>query len=157
MLTWRESMQRFGATRAFAEIHKRIAPLDGWVFRVSKGRLSTARLVGVEEVLLATTGRRTGQPRTVPLVCVRDEEGRAVVIASNYGQQRPPAWSLNLLANSDAVLRPARGAPVPVRARVADGDERAALWPRVTRVWPAYEAYARRTDREIRVFVLEPR
>jgi deazaflavin-dependent oxidoreductase (nitroreductase family) len=158
MGSWQQSMQRFGRTRAFAAVHKRIAPFDGWLFRVSRGRLSTARLVGVEQVLLTTTGRKSGLPRTVPLVCIRDDDGHGIVVGSNYGQERDPAWALNLLANPDAALQPAGGgAEVPVRARVAEGDERARLWERIVRTWPAYDTYAERTSRDIRVFVLEPR
>ncbi len=150
-------MERFGGTRTFAEVHKRIAPFDGWLFKASGGRLSTARLVGVEQVLLTTTGRRTGQARTVALACIRDGQGRAVVIGSNYGQERPPAWALNLIANPESTLQVADGRSVPVRARVAEGTERATLWDRARRTWPAYDTYARRTDRIIPVFVLEQR
>ncbi len=109
---------------------------------------------GLPSLLLTTTGRRSGLPRTVPLLYVPDG-ARYVVIASNWGQQHHPAWSANLLAEPDATVS-IHGHDVAVRARLADPAERDRLWPSITRTWPAYDTYVERSGRDIRVFLLEP-
>jgi deazaflavin-dependent oxidoreductase (nitroreductase family) len=155
MSLWHGAAQRFGRTRAFATIHRRLAPLDARLMRRTQGRWSTGALLGLPQILLTTTGRKTGQPRTVPLLTALHGSSY-VVIGSNYGADRHPAWALNLEADPDAVVRH-HGRDIPVRARVAKGEERQRLWDEFRDVWPAYDTYADRSGRDIRVFVLEPR
>ena len=128
-------------------------PADKLVFRLTRGRrgLSPRKTV----LLLTTTGRKTGQPRQVPILYLRDLE-RIWVMASNYGRERHPAWSGNLLANPDAVIRIGEEEQ-RVRARLASEDEKRELWPRLVKLYPAWEAYAGWTDRNFRLFCLEPR
>jgi F420H(2)-dependent quinone reductase len=112
--------------------------------------------VGTAPVLLLTsTGRRSGQRRTAPVLYLVDGE-RLVVVGSNAGNERAPAWSFNLKANPDAEVD-VRGKRRSVRARVADGDERERLWQKVNEVYEGFDSYDAKTSRMIAVFVLEPR
>jgi deazaflavin-dependent oxidoreductase (nitroreductase family) len=86
---------------------------------------------------------------------MRDGE-RLVVIGSNAGNPRPPAWSLNLEANPEATVQ-VGGRRSDMRARVAEGDERAQLWRRMNEHYAGFDEYRARTQRDIRLFVLEPR
>jgi len=106
-------------------------------------------------LLLTTTGRRSGQQRTAPVVYLADGE-RFVVIGSNAGNERAPAWSLNLKANPECAVQ-VGGQRRPVHARIAEGDERAALWRAMNQQYAGFDDYEQRTSRDIAVFVLEPR
>jgi deazaflavin-dependent oxidoreductase (nitroreductase family) len=124
------------------------------VYLGSGGRIG-GRLPGKRFLLLTTTGRRTGQLRTQPLLYAPAGGGRFVVVGSNAGDDRPPAWWLNLQANPDARVQVDRDHH-RVRARRAQGDELAALWAELERSYRYYADYRRRTAREIPVVVLEP-
>jgi len=104
-------------------------------------------------LLLTTTGRKSGKPRTAPVVYLRDGE-RLVVIGSNAGNDRSPAWALNLLAQPEAEVE-VRGRRSSVRARATEGDERTELWRRMNEQYSGFEDYRERTAREIPVFVLD--
>ncbi len=106
-------------------------------------------------LLLTTRGRRTGDARTIPLLFREDGE-RFVIVASKGGAPEHPRWYENLVADPEASVQ-VRAEELPVRARTVAGDERARLWRRMAEVWPDYEAYQQRTDREIPVVVLERR
>jgi deazaflavin-dependent oxidoreductase (nitroreductase family) len=110
---------------------------------------------GTEILLLTTTGRRSGQQRTMPLIH-RADEGRWVVVASKGGWPANPGWYENLVANPDATIQ-VKDEIIPVRASTAAGEERARLWSRMTEVWPAYDSYQARAEREIPVVVLSRR
>jgi deazaflavin-dependent oxidoreductase (nitroreductase family) len=110
---------------------------------------------GSEILLLTTNGKTTGKPRTNALIHRRDGD-RWVVVASKGGAPKDPAWYSNLAADPDATIQ-VKAEEIPVRAFTAKGDERAALWKLMTEVWPAYDDYQRKTDREIPVVVLERR
>ncbi len=99
-------------------------------------------------------GQDPGQRRTAPVVYLRDGE-RLVVIGSNAGHSRTPAWSLNLKANPDAEVEVGRKRQ-QVRARAAEGEERSELWRKHNEVYSGFDEYEARTDRDIAVFVLEP-
>jgi F420H(2)-dependent quinone reductase len=124
------------------------------VYRATRGRLF-GRIGRAPVLLITTTGRRSGQPRTAP-VLYRADGPRLVVIGSNAGNERPPAWALNLLAHPDADVQ-IRGERREVRARVAEGEERAELWRRMNDQYDGFDGYRERTARDIRVFVLDPR
>ncbi len=108
---------------------------------------------GVQTLILTTTGRRSGEPRLTPLIY--GQHGTAyVVVASKGGAREHPAWYLNLLAHDQCQVQV--GAMVAaVRARVAQGEERAQLWHLMAQIWPAYNDYSARTVREIPVVVLD--
>ncbi len=124
------------------------------IYRLTRGRLLSK--VGRAPVLLLTsTGRRSGQPRTAPVLYLTDGE-RLIVIGSNAGNERAPAWSYNLKANPDAEVE-IGGERRRVRARVAEGEERAELWRKMNEQYAGFARYEENTSREIAVFVLEPR
>lgn len=123
------------------------------VYRLTGGRVF-GRVGRAPVLLLTTTGRKSGQPRTAPLVYLADGE-RMVVIGSNAGNDKVPAWALNLKANPDAEVE-IRGRRRQVRARVAEGEERAELWRRCNEQYAGFDDYEERTDRQISLFVLEP-
>ena len=123
------------------------------LYRVSGGRLM-GKVNEAPVLLLTTTGRKSGQQRTAPVVYLADGESY-VVIGSNAGHSRTPAWSLNLKATPEAEVEVGRRR-VPVRARVAEGEERADLWRRHNEQYSGFDEYEARTDRDIALFVLEP-
>ncbi len=123
------------------------------LYRLTGGRIG-GRVAKAPVLLLTTTGRRSGQLRTVPVVYLTDGD-RLVVIGSNAGHTRVPAWSLNLQANPDAEVEVGRERR-RVRARVAAGEERADLWRRHNEQYSGFDEYEARTDRDIALFVLEP-
>jgi deazaflavin-dependent oxidoreductase (nitroreductase family) len=110
---------------------------------------------GTTVLLLTTRGRRSGEPRTLPLIH-RVDGDRWVIVASKGGWPSHPAWYQNLLAEPDAEIQ-VRGERIPVRASTASGEERQRLWEAMVEVWPAYDEYQERTEREIPVVVLERR
>jgi len=124
------------------------------LYRLSGGRIG-GRVAKAPVLLLTTTGRKSGQLRTAPVVYLADGEN-LVVIGSNAGHSRTPAWSLNLKANPDAEVE-VRRERRPVRARVVEGDERAELWRKHNEQYSGFDEYEARTDRDIALFVLEPR
>jgi F420H(2)-dependent quinone reductase len=125
------------------------------LYRLSGGRIG-GRINRAPVLLLTTTGRKSGQrQRTAPVVYLADGQN-LVVIGSNAGHSRTPAWSLNLKANPDADVE-VRRERRPVRARVAEGQERADLWRKHNEQYSGFDEYEARTDRDIALFVLEPR
>jgi deazaflavin-dependent oxidoreductase (nitroreductase family) len=125
------------------------------IFRATGGRVGGTGF-GMPVLELATVGRRTGRPRRTMLTAPIVEGERLVLVASYGGDDRHPAWFLNLRANPDCEVT-MRGRTRAMRARVASPEERAALWPRVTRAYRGYALYQRRTRREIPLVILEPR
>jgi deazaflavin-dependent oxidoreductase (nitroreductase family) len=125
------------------------------VYRETGGERGYIWKRGTSILLLTTTGRRTGEPRTTPLI-YRDDGDRWIVVASKGGYDEHPLWFQNLQANPEATIE-VRDEQIPVRASVAEGEERARLWRLMTEVWPDYDAYQARTGREIPVVVLARR
>jgi deazaflavin-dependent oxidoreductase (nitroreductase family) len=108
---------------------------------------------GVPTLLLTTTGRRSGNPTTTPLIYGRDGENY-VVVASKGGAPEHPGWYRNLAKTPEVELQV--GPDVfAARARTAEPEERERLWRTMAAIWPAYDDYAQKTDREIPVVVLE--
>ena len=110
---------------------------------------------GATILLLTTRGRTSGQLRTTPLI-YRTDDGRWVIVASRGGTPTNPSWFENLRADAEATIQ-VRAETIPVRADTATGEERARLWSLMTEVWPAYDEYQTRTEREIPVVVLARR
>jgi deazaflavin-dependent oxidoreductase (nitroreductase family) len=126
-----------------------------WLYEQSDGRIGTS-LGGRPMLLLRTVGRRTRQPRTAALLYVRDGDAYAV-IASKGGAPHHPGWFHNLMAQPDVEIQVGR-ARIPVRARVAEGEERSRLWARADAINQGqYAVYQSRTRRGIPVVVLTPR
>ena len=110
---------------------------------------------GATILLLTTKGRKSGEPRTMPLIFRADGE-RFVVVASKGGWPEHPVWFSNLQADPDADVE-VLAERVAVRATVAEGEERERLWSLMLEDWPAYDEYQGRTDREIPVVILSRR
>lgn len=150
-----ELVRKAGHQPWFATVGKRVAPpLDRLVHRASGGRFHVADSV-LPTLVLAHRGRRTGRTHRTPLAFVV-RSGGYVVAATNWGQRHHPSWSENLLAEPDVSVE-LEGRVESVRARLVDAGERAAIWPDLVAMWPAYDTYLERSGRDIRVFVLEPR
>jgi deazaflavin-dependent oxidoreductase (nitroreductase family) len=152
------------ASRAFGTVTAAVAPLARFrAGRVAQNaftsahsalyrRLGLARRIGdVPILLLTTTGRRSGQARTVPVMYVPGEE--PVLVASNGGSPTHPSWYLNLLDDPRAAIE-VEGRRREVVARTAAGEERERLWRRAVENYTAYADYQRRTERELPVVVL---
>ncbi|MBO4206271.1 nitroreductase family deazaflavin-dependent oxidoreductase [Micromonospora echinofusca] len=145
--------RRLGHRRWFAAGARLLVPADRLVGRLTRGRVVALGLI--PSLIITTTGRRSGQPRSNPLLYVRDGDGY-VVIGSNWGQTHQPAWALNLLADPGAEVT-VGGQRIRVRAELATGAERDRLWQLLVTEWPAYETYVERAGgRDIRIFRLAP-
>jgi deazaflavin-dependent oxidoreductase (nitroreductase family) len=124
--------------------------------KLSGGRLGWD-VANMPVLELTTTGRKTGRPHTVVLTSpVRDGDS-IVVVASRGGDNHHPAWFLNLRDDPDVDVAIGREPKRSMRARVADPDERARLWPQVVARYKGYGDYQTRTDREIPLVLLESR
>lgn len=132
-----------------------MAGVNAAALRLSHGRVASHVPGGAPICLLTTTGRRTGRPRTVPLLYLPHRHAQVVLVASRGGMSAHPAWYLNLGADPCAIVE-IGGSRREMVARLATGTERAALWPALTAVYPRFETYQRRTARLIPVVILRP-
>ena len=121
--------------------------------RATRGRVNLLTLAGLAQVTLTVPGRKSGIPRTTPLLCVPQGDGW-LVAGSNWGDPKPPAWVHNLRAaeRADVMFRGRRHTVTP---RLLDGEERERRWREMSAYWPNYQKYADRVDRELPVFLLE--
>lgn len=135
--------------------------LNAKLYQISGGRLGGSWRIGsalrkpVPVCLLTTIGRKTGEPRTVPLNYLRKGD-TFIVVASQGGLPKHPAWYLNLVADPEVSIQAGRES-YDLVARTATDDERAALWSELVELYADYDTYAAWTDREIPVVVCEPR
>ena len=125
------------------------------LLKASFGRVgwSVAKMPVLE---LTTTGRKSGQPRSVMLTSPLQEGASLVVVASRGGDDQHPAWFLNLRDNPDVEIALKGGPRQPRRARVANAEERARMWPQITSEYKNYGDYQTKTDREIPLVLLDP-
>lgn len=151
------SLRRIGSTRLARLVlgPRVLTRLDRLLHRLTRGRVIASDVL-FDTLMLTTTGRRSGQPRTTPLARL-DLDGAPVVIASNFGRESHPAWSLNLLADPHAVVEEG-GRRRAVVARRLEPHEQERVWPQAIALWPGYETYRQTTEgiRDIRMFALEP-
>jgi deazaflavin-dependent oxidoreductase (nitroreductase family) len=146
--------ERIAMTRPASYLGKFLVPhFDRFVIPLTNGHLSS---MGRDKVgLVTTTGAKSGQPRPQPLTLIDDGEG-LVAIGSNYGGEKHPGWSANLLAHPECTVE-MNGPPAPYRAELLDGDERAAAWAMAVDVYAGYENYRLNcAQRQIRIFRLRP-
>jgi deazaflavin-dependent oxidoreductase (nitroreductase family) len=108
---------------------------------------------GTTILILTTTGRRTGQRRSTPLI-FRPYGDSYLVVASKGGTPTSPEWYLNLQADPQVQVQ-IKGETFAARARTAGPEEKPAMWRHMTEVWPDYDAYQAKTEREIPIVVLE--
>lgn len=132
-----------------------IVAIDRLIQRLSRGRLTLLDIAGLPNVTLTVRGRKSGLPRTTPLLAV-PYQGRWLIAGSNFGGEKAPVWVVNLRAAEEAEIG-VDGRTVPVTARELSGDERARMWQVMLRTWPNYAKYEERTARTIPVFLLAER
>jgi proline iminopeptidase len=122
-------------------------------YRETGGKVGHDWKGGSKILLLTTKGRKSGEPRTTPLIY--ENAGDAyVIVASKGGAPEHPGWYANLAKTPEVELQ-VRDEVFPAHARVADGEERERLWKLAAQQWPAYDDYAKKTDREIPDVVLD--
>jgi len=136
------------ALKTMNAVHRGLIKLTG-------GRVGWQVAMPVLE--LTTTGRKSGQPRSVLLTSPHQEGDTWVVVASRGGDDTHPAWFLNLRDNPEVEVSLKGGPKQPMRARIADAGERARLWPKITADFKNYAQYQTKTEREIPLVFLEPR
>ena len=134
-------------------IIKTMSAIHEFWYRLTGGVLGGS-IVGRPILLLTTTGRKTGAQRTTPLMYLEDGK-KLVIIASNGGNPRHPAWWLNLEKNPQAEVQ-LRSEKRRVKAEEATGEERERLWQAVVETYSGYEGYQKTTDRQIPVVILCP-
>jgi deazaflavin-dependent oxidoreductase (nitroreductase family) len=146
-------VQRAAQTSSFSPIALKAAPaMDLVISRLSRGRFTMTSLI-VPTLVLTTTGAKTGQPRTTPLATMPDGDGMFYVVGSNFGTERHPAWTGNLLKTPKATVVYG-GSKMRVDAHLLSDEEKASVWPRLTKVWPTYDTYVQKSGRNLRVFRL---
>jgi deazaflavin-dependent oxidoreductase (nitroreductase family) len=123
------------------------------LYRLTGGRIG-GRSFNVPVLLLTTKGRKTGKPRTIPLLYLK-EDGTYVLVASYAGAERHPIWYANLQADPHATIQ-VMTRVISVAADTADPAMRSKLWPKLVAMYPDYEVYQTRTDRKIPVVLLKP-
>jgi deazaflavin-dependent oxidoreductase (nitroreductase family) len=133
---------------------KPFSKFNSFVYKLTGGRVM-GRLQGRPVMLVTMTGARSGKPRTIPLMYVPYKDG-VIVVASQGGAPRSPVWMNNLIANPDVVVQ-YKSKKMNLRARRADDVEKAEVWPVCVEHYREYDDYQKRTDRNIPVFVCEPR
>ncbi len=148
-------IEKVAGSPRFAKIGPKVVPkLDRFLFKVTRGRvLMSAGMV--PSLMLNVRGAKTGQLRQTPLACVPDGEVWYIV-GSNFGREKHPVWTTNLMKNPDASIG-FRGKTYDVTASLLAEDEKAAVWPKLTEVWPNYDVYVERSKRDLRVFRLDRR
>jgi deazaflavin-dependent oxidoreductase (nitroreductase family) len=122
-------------------------------YRETNGEVGHIWREGSTILLLTTTGRTSGEPRTTPLIYAQDGD-RYVIVASKGGAPEHPGWYENL-AKDPIVELQVKDEVFPARARTAEGEERERLWRKANEVWRHYDEYQTKTEREIPVVVLE--
>jgi deazaflavin-dependent oxidoreductase (nitroreductase family) len=140
-------------TPAIAAAQKWVTKLHVAAYRATEGKIG-GRLMNSPVLLLLTTGRKSGKERTTPLLFLRDGVNY-IMVASNGGTAGDPAWWLNLQKDPEAIVE-VGGRTLRVRAEEVKGEEKRGLWTRLVEMYPLYESYQQRTDREIPVILLRP-
>ncbi|MGI9286706.1 MAG: nitroreductase family deazaflavin-dependent oxidoreductase [Pseudomonadales bacterium] len=140
---------RFGSW-VMKTVFSRVDPI---IFRMTGGRFTLAGPVMITYLILTTTGRKSGQQRSVQLVYT-DVDGVPHIVASNFGQQHHPAWSHNLMTNPNAIME-LEGKTVAVTAVRLSDQEKEAIWETLVANVPNYTVYKSRTDRNLQVYRLE--
>ena len=143
----------FAATRAGSLVVRKLTPLDRRVLERTACRYTVLGPIGAPTLLLTSTGCKSGQPRTNPLLYVHTGDV-LYLIGSNFGRDHHPSWTANLLAHPEAVITIA-GERIPVRVEpVEDRARKAEIFARFEQITAAYTAYRGRTTRDLRIFAV---
>lgn len=147
----------FGRQDATRENSHLVVTVDSWMSRISRGRVPLLRVAGLPTLTLHVPGRKSGAPRSTPLLCASWNNG-LVIVGSNWGGEKMPAWVHNLRAAGEGeVEMSVYGARLVVDVRELPEEERDSAWTAALRVWPNYDVYAGRTTRTLPIFHLTPR
>ena len=147
-------VQKVSGSPTFAKLAPSIVtPLDKVVHTLTGGRRTLSDGM-VDTLLLTTTGAKSGQPRTVPIACFPDGDV-LYVVGSNFGREKHPGWTANLLAHPRASGSHA-GRRLELEAHLLTAEEKTDVWPMLTEKWPNFDVYADRSGRDLRVFRLTP-
>lgn len=145
------SDKEFNTLRKFIKPYSK---LNVFMYQLTNGRV-LGKLTGRDVMLVTMTGAKSGKQRTIPLMYVPYKDG-VIVVASQGGAPKSPVWYKNLVANPDVVVQ-YKGTKMNLRAREVDDAEKAEVWPTCVQHYKEYDEYQSRTDRNIPVFVCEPR
>ena len=145
---------KIGSLAWMPKLLPQITWLDKLIQRLTRGRWSILRIAGLPNMMLTVVGRKSGIPRSIPLLCVPYRDGH-LIAGSNFGGPKAPVWVVNVRA-AEQVTVEVGGRSHQAKVREISGDERAAIWEHMVTTWPNYAKYAERTDRTIPVFLLEP-
>ena len=133
---------------------KPMSRINTWLYRMTGGKVG-GRWYGAPVMLVTMTGRKSGRRLTTPLLYLRDGKD-VVTVASKGGFSKHPKWFLNLQANPDCEIEIGRE-KMQMRARRATPDEKTKYWPQLVKMYPDYDMYQQRTERDIPVVILSPR
>ena len=149
---WRKPLDALASLKPVSAVLKYCMPvLDRPLMRLSRGRFSLT--YGLPTLLLTTTGRKSGEARSAPLLYIQHGNDMAL-IGTSFGSTRHPAWYLNLMAEPQASVL-LDGENVAVTAREATPEERREIWLKATRLYGGFEKYKTRVgDREIPILIL---
>ena len=146
---------KIGSLSFMPRLLPQITATDKALQRATRGRVTILDVAGLPNLTLTARGRKSGEPRSTPLLAV--PRGQDWLIAgSNFGGPKQPVWVVNVEANPDCQIT-VKGRTRDVTARRLEGEEREQAWADMVEVWPNYNLYAERTDRQIKVFELSPR
>jgi deazaflavin-dependent oxidoreductase (nitroreductase family) len=152
---YRELVNKFSTTSFGRFIGKTLAArIDPALYKLSGGRVTSVGPQVIPQLVLTTTGRKSGKERSVQLGFTADRDDY-IVVASNWGGEKHPAWSYNLDAHPKAQVQVGKDTK-RVLARRLSSDEKKAIWPKLVANVPQYATYVSRTDRDIKVYRLSP-
>ena len=147
-------VQKMATSKTFRKVGPKVVPpLDRALNKMTGGRFLVSKFM-VPSLVLTTTGQRSGLPRESPLACVPDDGGWYVV-GSNFGREKHPAWTGNLITTPTATVT-YNGTTTEVAARLLPDDEKERVWTELIAAWPAYDVYVEASGRNLRVFRLTP-
>lgn len=132
-----------------------LPPIDKFVNKITGGRVLIAAAL-LPSLVLTTSGAKSGQPRSAPLACLPQEDGSLLVVGSNFGQEHHPAWTGNLIKHPEAEVQYQRRT-FPVVATLLSDEEKAEVWPELTKAWSTFDRYVEVSGRNLRVFRLAPK
>ena len=145
--------KRIGAVSWMPKLLPQIVWVDKNLQKATKGRVTLLDIAGLPNVMLTVPGRKSGIPRSTPLLCV-PHEGGWLIAGSYFGGPKVPLWVTNLRATDRAHIRFARE-EIDVTWRELEGEERARMWQVMLDLWPNYAKYEQTTGRVITLFLLQ--
>jgi deazaflavin-dependent oxidoreductase (nitroreductase family) len=148
-------IEKMAGSPLFARVGPKFIPkLDRLIHKVTGGRVIMSAGM-VPSLMLTVRGAKSGQLRQTPLATMPVDESWYIV-GSNFGRESHPVWTVNLKANPDASIS-FKGKSYDVMATLLSDSEKEAIWPQLTKMWPNYDVYTERSQRDLRVFRIDRR